>query len=63
MNDKVKSLVTSRRFWVAAVGLAAVVSSDVFGVTLDTDQLVAVAGIVMAWIVGDTFRETAPKTK
>ena len=43
--DKVKSLLKSRRFWVSAVGLAAVVSSELFGFTLDTDQ-----------IVGDTVR-------
>lgn len=57
-NNKLKSLLTSRRFWVAAAGLAAVVSSDVFGITLDTEQVVAVATIVVAWIVGDTVRET-----
>lgn len=57
-NNKLKSLLTSRRFWVAAAGLAAVVSSDVFGIELDTEQVVAVATIVVAWIVGDTVRET-----
>ena len=57
-NNKVKSLLTSRRFWVAAAGLAAVVSADVFGIELDTEQVVAVATIVVAWIVGDTVRET-----
>ena len=56
--NKVTSLLKSRRFWVAAAGLAAVCSQEVFGVTLDTDQLVAVATIVVAWIVGDTVRET-----
>tara|TARA_R110002020_G_scaffold46539_17_gene132392 strand:- start:4692 stop:4871 length:180 start_codon:yes stop_codon:yes gene_type:complete len=58
MDNKVKSLVTSRRFWVAAAGLAAVVTSEVFGFNLNTEQVVAVAGIVVAWIVGDTLRET-----
>ena len=59
--EKVKSLLTSRRFWVAAIGLATVVSSELFGVTLDHDQLLSVTGIVIAWIVGDTIRETKPK--
>ncbi len=63
MNDKLKSLISSRRFWVAAAGLAAVVSSDVFGFELNTEQVVAVAGIVVAWILGDTLRETKPKEK
>jgi len=58
MNVKVKSMLASRRFWAAAAGLAAVVGQDLLGVELDTDQIVAVAGIVVAWIVGDTIRET-----
>ena len=56
--SKVTSLITSRRFWAAGIGLAAVVASDLFGVTLDTDQLLGVVTIVVAWIVGDTVRET-----
>ncbi len=58
-KNKVQSLLTSRRFWVAAAGLAAVVSEDIFGVILDTEQLVAVSTIVVAWIIGDTVRKTA----
>lgn len=58
MLAKIKSMVASRRFWVAAAGLAAVVSSELFGYTLDTDQVVAIATIIVAWIVGDTVRET-----
>lgn len=57
-NNKLSALLKSRRFWVAAAGLAAVVSSDVFGVELNTEQLVSVASIVVAWIIGDTVRET-----
>ena len=48
MNDKLKSLLTSRRFWVSAAGLAAVVSKDVLGIELNTEQVVAVASIVVA---------------
>lgn len=55
---KVKSLLTSRRFWVAGIGLAAVVSSELFGVELNHDQLLSVTSIVVAWVVGDTIRET-----
>ena len=59
MNDKLKSLLTSRRFWVSAAGLAAVVSKDVLGVELNTEQVVAVASIVVAWVIGDTVRKTS----
>ncbi len=58
MNNKLKSLLGSRRFWIAAVGLAAVVSKDAFGVELDTEQLVSVASIVVAWIIGDSITKT-----
>ncbi len=58
MKEKVKSLATSRRFWVAAIGLATVVSSELFGVELDHDQILSVTGIVVAWVIGDTIRET-----
>jgi|TARA_R110000824_G_scaffold97362_2_gene232724 uncharacterized membrane protein len=59
MNDtKLKSLIKSRRFWVSAVGLAAVCSSELFGIQLDTEQIVGIATIVVAWVIGDTVRET-----
>ena len=58
MNSKLLALLKSRRFLVAVVGVAAVVSSDVFGVKLDTEQVIAVASIAIAWIVGDSVRET-----
>lgn len=58
MKNKLTTLVQSRRFWVAAAGLVAVVGQEVLGMQLDTEQLVAVASIVVAWIIGDTVRET-----
>lgn len=56
--DKIKSLVSSRRFWVATIGLTAVVSSELFNIELNTEQLLGVTSIVVAWIIGDTVRET-----
>jgi len=56
--EKVKALLKSRRFWVSAVGLVGVCSSELFGVELDTEQIVGVATIVVAWVIGDTVRET-----
>jgi uncharacterized membrane protein len=55
---KFLSLLKSRRFWAASVGVVAVVASEVFGVSLDTEQLLSIVSIVIAWIVGDTVRET-----
>ncbi|NVM35812.1 MAG: hypothetical protein HWN81_09465 [Candidatus Lokiarchaeota archaeon] len=48
----------SRRFWAAGIGLVAVVASEAFGVELDTEHLLSIVSIVIAWIVGDTVRET-----
>lgn len=55
---KLKALAISRRFWVSAVGLVAVVASETMGVELDTEQIVGVVAIVVAWVAGDTLRET-----
>jgi len=56
--SKWKSLLTSRRFWVSAVGLVAVCASDLFGINLNQEQMVGVITIVIAWVIGDTVRET-----
>jgi hypothetical protein len=56
MPDKLKSLIKSRRFWLAVLGVAAVVASDGFG--LDHSQVMTIGGIVVAWIVGDAVRKT-----
>lgn len=61
--EKVKGLLTSRRFWVASIGLATVVSSELFGVELDHEQLLSVTSIVVAWIVGDSLRESVKPEK
>ena len=55
---KFKALLKSRRFWVAVVGVAAVVSSEHFGIELNVEQLVSIAVITAGWIIGDTVRET-----
>ncbi len=59
MSPKLKSLLSSRRFWVSAVGLAAVCASEMLGIELDTDQMLGVVTIVVAWVIGDTVRETS----
>ena len=58
LMQKVKSLLSSRRFWVSAVGLAGVCSSELFGIELDVEQIVGVVTIVVAWVIGDTLRVT-----
>ena len=55
---KIKALLASRRFWVSAVGLVAVCSTELLGVDLNIEQIVGVCTIVVAWIIGDTIRVT-----
>jgi len=54
--DKLKSLLRSRRFWIAVLGMVAVVAHEGFG--LDESQVLTIGGIVVAWIIGDTLRRT-----
>lgn len=56
--SKWKSLLTSRRFWVSAIGLVSVVAADVLGVELNQEQMLGIVTIVVAWVIGDTVRET-----
>tara|TARA_A100001201_G_C4063607_1_gene193473 strand:+ start:56 stop:247 length:192 start_codon:yes stop_codon:yes gene_type:complete len=56
--SKLKSLLTSRRFWVSAVALASIVTSEAFGIELNQEQLLGIITIVVAWVIGDTVRET-----
>ena len=55
---KWKSLLGSRRFWVSAIGLVSVVAADVLGVELNQEQMLGIVTIVVAWVIGDTVRET-----
>ena len=55
---KIKALLMSRRFWMSAVGLAAVCSSEILGVELNVEQIVGICTIVVAWVIGDTIRVT-----
>ena len=56
--SKWKSLLTSRRFWVSAIGLVSVIAADVLGVDLNQEQMLGIVTIVVAWVIGDTVRET-----
>ncbi len=56
--SKWKSLLSSRRFWVSAIGLVSVVAADVLGVELNQEQMLGIVTIVVAWVIGDTVRET-----
>lgn len=61
--DRWKALLISRRFRAAAVALVAITAHDMLG--MDEQEITLVAGIVMAWILGDSWRvtESSPPAK
>lgn len=61
MKTKVASMFASRRFWAAVCAVVAVVANDVCDQPIDPEQLTTVVMVVVAWLVGDSLRETAPK--
>lgn len=65
-KDKLKAFATSRRAITLVVGLVSVVGVIFFGAeeqsqaSLDaqTNAILAIAGMVSTWIIGDSIRET-----
>jgi hypothetical protein len=55
-SDKLLALVKSRRFLLGVAGVAAVACKELFG--MDEQQVLAIAGIVVSWIVSDSVRPT-----
>ena len=58
--SKYVSLIRSRRFQTAAIGLIVVVASH-FSIKLEAEELIAFSLIVSSWIWGDSIRETKEK--
>lgn len=53
-------LIKSRRFWVTVAGLLAVVFKD--RIDLSEEQIQNVLVAIAAWVFGDSFRSTVPKS-
>lgn len=58
MNEKLKALVQSRRFWVAVAGVLAVTTQGLGITQLTPDQIEYVVILAASWIVGDSIRKT-----
>ena len=56
MSEKIKTLIRSRRFWVAVGGVVVVVLQDTVGIDAGTANSLVALGV--AWIVGDSLRLT-----
>lgn len=58
MQDKLKALVQSRRFWVAVAGIITVMGNDLGLFNLSQDQVTNVVLLCASWVVGDSIRKT-----
>ena len=58
MSDKLKSLLLSRRFWVAISGVIVVVTGGL-GLPLSADAVTNGVVILASWILGDSITKTA----
>jgi len=57
MSEKLALLLKSRRFWVAVGGLV-VITTNIFGLDLNPEQVNNIVLIGGAWIVGDSLRSS-----
>ena len=58
MNDVIKSLVSSRRFWAAVASIVVVVAKDKLPFPVTDDQITQFVMAVGAWIVGESLRSS-----
>ena len=57
MVEKLRTLVKSRRFWVAVAGVVAV-TTDALGLGLSQEMVTNFVILGAAWIVGDSLRSS-----
>lgn len=53
---KIAALLRSRRFWATVAGGAVTAAAPAIGLT--ADQALGVAGLVAAWVIGDSVKNT-----
>mgnify|MGYP003148365735 CR=1 FL=1 len=58
MQEKLKALVRSRRFWVAVSGVVILVANDVLSLSLTPDTVQAGVLLLGSWIIGDSLSKT-----
>lgn len=57
-SNKLRSLLLSRRFWVAATVAVIILAGKELGVEIPEDKLTHVIHVALAWIVGDSIQKT-----
>ena len=51
MRNKLKS----RKFWVSIVGAILLILADGLGVNIDKEVIIAAAGVIIAFILGESY--------
>lgn len=62
MQDKIKNLLKSRRFWAVASGLIVVVTKELGIADLDETQVQNIAMLIAAWVLGESLRSSESVT-
>lgn len=62
MQDKIKALLRSRRFWAVASGLIVVVTKELGIADLDEAQVQNIATLIAAWVLGESLRSSESVT-
>ena len=59
MQDKLKTMLRSRRFWVGVAGMIVICADSILGEgTVNPETVSSVVLLAAAWIVGDSLRLT-----
>ena len=58
MQDKIKTLLKSRRFWAVASGLIVVASKELGLADLDEAQVQNMVMLIATWVLGESLRSS-----
>lgn len=58
MQDKIKNLLKSRRFWAVMSGLIVITTKELGIADLDETQVQNIATLVAAWVLGESLRSS-----
>ena len=56
MQDKIKGLLKSRRFWAVTSGLIVVVTKELGVANLDETQVQNIVMLISTWVLGESLR-------
>lgn len=63
MQDKIKGLLKSRRFWAVASGLIVVVTKELGIANLDETQVQNIVMLISTWVLGESLRTSDVSVK